>query len=281
VRPDRGHRHEPGDRGVDALTDGRSGDELLGPWLADPGRAGIFTDFDGTLSPIVDDPDRAVPLPGAVDTLGRLAVRYGRVGVVSGRSVRYLDRRLATAGGRPHPGLVLSGLYGLERVEDGELSVRDGAGRWAQVVDEVDAAARAAAPEGVTVEHKGLVVTLHARRAPQHLGWIESYAAETAQRTGLRAGPGRMLVELRPPLDVDKGTIVTELATGLAAVAFFGDDVGDLPAFGALTRLRRTGVATLAVAARSAESPTELLDAADLVVDGPAGILRLLTRLAD
>ncbi len=240
----------------------------------------MLTDFDGTLAPIVDDPERAVPLPGAVELLGRLAARYRRVGVVSGRSVRYLQRRLRVAGDDGADRLVLSGLYGLERVEGGRLVVRPGAEPWLPVVEDAVREAEEAAPDGVYVERKGLTVSFHARRAPQHLAWIEAHAAAVAARTGLLAVPGRMLVELRPPVDVDKGTVVTELAAGLTAVCFAGDDVGDLPAFAALGRLRAVGVTTLAVAARSSESPTALLDAADLVVDGPSGVVDLFSRFA-
>jgi trehalose 6-phosphate phosphatase len=255
-------------------------DATVAPWRADPDRSGVFTDFDGTLAPIVDDPDAAAPLPGAVEMLGRLAVRYRRVGVVSGRSVSFLQRRLQLPGDDVGSRLVLAGLYGLERSEEGVVVVRPGAEVWASVVEAVGLTAAAAAPTGVGVERKGLTVSLHARRAPEHLGWIEEFAAEQASRTGLEVAPGRMLVELRPPIAVDKGTVIEELAVGLGAVCFAGDDVGDLPAFAALARLRAAGVATLAVAARSDESPPALLARADLVVDGPRGVLELFGRLA-
>ena len=238
----------------------------------------MFTDFDGTLAPIVDDPEAAVPLPGAVEMLGRLAERFARVGVVSGRPVRYLQQRLQVPGDDVASRLVLVGLYGLERAEGGDLVIHPGAEVWAPVVDSVGQMAEDRAPLGVGVERKGLTVSLHARRAPQHLGWITDFAAEAAARTGLEVSPGRMLVELRPPMGVDKGSIVEALAAGLEAICFAGDDVGDLSAFAALARLRGAGIATLAVAARSAESPPELLDAADVVVDGPAGVVELFGR---
>jgi trehalose 6-phosphate phosphatase len=85
--------------------------------------------------------------------------------------------------------------------------------------------------------------------------------------------------ELVPPVDTDKGVVVTALAAGLEAVCFMGDDVGDLPAFAALRRLRAKGVDTLAVAVRGPEAPTALLAEADLVVDGPTGALGFLREL--
>jgi trehalose 6-phosphate phosphatase len=238
----------------------------------------VFTDFDGTLAPIVDDPDRALPLPGAVEMLGRLADRYGRVAVVSGRSVRYLQRRLQVPGDDVASRLVLVGLYGLERADGGELLAHPDAAPWAPIIERIGQEAADGAPAGVGVERKGLTLSLHARRAPEHLAWIEAFAADASDKTGLEITAGKMLLELRPPIAVDKGTVVEEMAAGLEAVCFAGDDVGDLAAFAALARLRAAGVATLAVAVRSDESPPALLDEADLIVDGPSGVLALFGR---
>jgi trehalose 6-phosphate phosphatase len=88
-----------------------------------------------------------------------------------------------------------------------------------------------------------------------------------------------MSFELHPPIAADKGTAVRDLADGLAAVCFLGDDLGDLPAFAELQRLADEGVATVRVAVRSDEAPEELLDAADVVVDGPEGARDLLRQL--
>jgi trehalose 6-phosphate phosphatase len=96
----------------------------------------------------------------------------------------------------------------------------------------------------------------------------------------LIAHPGKQSWELRPPVPTDKGTVVVELAAGLQAVCFAGDDTGDLSAFAALARLWAEGVETLGVAVGGPETPPEVLDAADLVVDGPAGVLDLLEALA-
>src|SRR5947209_16385557 len=96
----------------------------LAPLVADPAQAGVYTDFDGTLAPIVDDPDKACPLDGVAEALAALAVRYARVGVISGRPVRFLQH--AVAG----PGVDLWGEYGLERALGGEVRAADGAAQW-------------------------------------------------------------------------------------------------------------------------------------------------------
>jgi trehalose 6-phosphate phosphatase len=246
----------------------------LEPWRDEPASAGVLTDFDGTLSPIVDDPQQAQPLPGAADTLARLARRYRVVAVISGRPVAYLLDRLS-----PPPEVTVVGLYGLEKGERGAVIVLPEARRWRARVDQVATTAETEAPAGVYVERKGLSVGLHFRRAPEQAVWVAGWGEEAARRSGLVLHHGKMAVELVPPVETDKGRVVHELAVGLRAVCYLGDDLGDLPAFDALAQLAATGVATVAVAVRSAESPVALLDAADVVVDGPHGALAFLREL--
>jgi trehalose 6-phosphate phosphatase len=251
-------------------------DTLLAPFLRAPGEAGILTDFDGTLAPIVEDPAAARPLEGAVDVLHRLARRYRRVAVVSGRPAAFLARRLRL---EEAPELFVSGLYGMEYAEGDAVTSHPRAEEWRRLVETLACEAEEQAPEGVHVERKGLSVTLHYRTAPEHGQWVRTWCDEAAQRTGLAVHPARMSDELRPPVEVDKGTVVADLAEGLSAVCFLGDDVGDLPAFAALDRLRDDGVATLKVVVASTEAAPELVEAADVLVPGPAAALDLLRRL--
>lgn len=249
--------------------------ELLAPFREDPEGTGVFTDFDGTLAPIVDDPAEAAPLDGVVVALEALAGRYGRVGVISGRPASFLVEHL---GGR---GVFLSGLYGLEYVEDDGEQVQaiDEAAPWREVVEEVAAAGDADLPAGISVERKGLCLTVHHRRnpslEPESRAWVEA----RAEQTGLVVHPARMSFELRPPLERDKGTVLAEAAGGRRQVCFLGDDRGDLTAFDALDRMAGAGATVLRVGVDSAEAPAELLERADVVVDGPEGALRLLRGL--
>jgi trehalose 6-phosphate phosphatase len=249
--------------------------ELLAPFRDDPGGTGVFTDFDGTLAPIVDDPAAAVPLPGVVDALAALAGRYGRVGVISGRPASFLAEHL---GGR---GVFLSGLYGLEFVEDegGRVQAIDEAAPWREVVEDVAAAGDDELPAGISVERKGLCLTVHHRKdpslEPESRAWVETKATET----GLVVHPARMSFELRPPLQRDKGTVLAEAADGRRQVCFLGDDRGDLTAFDTLDRMAESGATVLRVGVDSPEAPEELLARADIVVEGPEGSLRILRRL--
>ena len=129
------------------------------------------------------------------------------------------------------------------------------------------------------VEPKGLSLTLHYRGSPELEPAVHAFAQQEAERSGLSVRPARMSVELHPRIEADKGTALRDLAKGLAAVCFMGDDVGDLPAFRALEDLSDDGVTAVRIAVRSAEVPRAILDAADLVVDGPKGARDLLAQL--
>ena len=233
----------------------------------------MLLDFDGTLSPIVDEPASARPLNGVTEILEELTRSYRLVGVLSGRPVAFLVPLLP-------PGLVISGLYGLEVVRDGRRIDHPYAGSWREVVEDVARSSRSLGPAGMDVESKGLSLTLHYRSHPELADAVLAWAKAQAARSGLVARPARMSVELHPPIAADKGTALEDLADGLAAVAYVGDDLGDLPAFDALDRLAADHeMHTLRVAVASAEAPHELVDRADLVLAGPDAVLAFLRSL--
>jgi trehalose 6-phosphate phosphatase len=263
----------------------------LAPLLAHPETTAVMTDFDGTLSSIVDDPAAARPLAGAPELLGRLADTFRTVAVVSGRSATFLAEHLVgsktptfdpTSPRPPFHGLQLVGLYGLERsAGDGVITRDPEAERWRSAIDETTDRLRSHAPSGVVVELKGLAVTLHWRQAPDAEEWAVGAGTDEAERTGLRLHPGRMSLELRPPLAIDKGTVVRGLAAGCTAACYLGDDLGDLPAFAALSALAgEEGMATVSIAVVDDESDPEVEAAADVTVNGPQEGLGVLGWLA-
>jgi trehalose 6-phosphate phosphatase len=247
----------------------------LTPLVESPERAAVLLDFDGSLAAIIDDPEAVTALPESRIALSRLVGSIGLVAVVSGRPVEVLARALDV------DGLVLVGQYGLERMEGGRAVVDE---RAAPYLDAVAAAADDAerALPGLLIERKaGVAVTVHWRTAPERDVEAVERVEEIARRHGLETYPTKMARELRPPVAVDKGTAVDSLlGSGLETACFAGDDRGDRPAFDALERAPRLR-ARVRIAVSSPEAPAELLDRADVVVDGPTGLAVLLGDLAD
>jgi len=258
--------------------EGQAGLDAL---VADPARSLIGTDFDGTLAPIVADPQAARALPGAVPALRRLAGAVGTLAVITGRPAA---EAVAYGGLDAVPGLIVLGHYGWQRWQDGELTGPPSPPAVQAARQALPGLLRqAGAPDGTWVEDKGHALAVHTRRTADPdaaLGLLRGPLDNLAERTGLAAEPGRMVIELRPA-GVDKGSALTGLVRerGAAAVLFCGDDLGDLAAFAAVRALRADGIPGCAVASASPESP-QVAAAADLVVDGPEGIVALLAALA-
>jgi trehalose 6-phosphate phosphatase len=248
-------------------------DDMLGPLRAAADTSFIVLDFDGTLAPIVDDPATAAPIDGIDELLGELSRRYGGVVVVSGRPLDFLLTVLPSDVG-------IVGLYGLEGFEHGRRWEHPNGGVWREVIEDVVTLAKGCGPPGMRVESKGLSATFHYRGHPELGPTVLAYATAKAERAGLDVRPARMSVELHPPIETDKGAVVERIAEDAKAILYVGDDVGDLSAFGALDRLRRDGVQTIKVAVASDEAPPQLLEQADLVVDGPEQVRDLLASLA-
>ena len=253
--------------------------DALRALVEDPRRAGIFLDVDGTLAPIVARAEDAhVPEKTSL-LLGKLARRYGVVACVSGRSAAEA-RRLVGVGG-----ITYAGSHGAELLEPGsaKATVLPAFADWAP---QVHAFVRARDDRElrrlrVRIEDKGPIVALHWRGVPDEDAArtrLEGIAQE-AEAEGLRIHWGRKVLEIRPPIEVNKGQAVAELIRrhDLRAAMFAGDDATDLDAFDALDALNGGAVR---VGVQSAEGPTEIVDRADIVVDGPEGVTAVLAELA-
>lgn len=263
----------------------RRGRDGLDAILADPRRTVIALDFDGTLAPIVADPEQARAHPDALAALRALAPKVAAVTVITGRPAEVAVRHGGFAGVEGLEHLVVLGHYGAERWEGGTLTAPEPHPGVAAVRAELpDVIARAGASEGTWIEEKGRAVAVHTRRAEDPQAAFDALRGpltDLATRHGLIVEPGRMVLELRPP-GMDKGVALLDhiRETGAQAVLYAGDDLGDLPAYAAVDKLRSDGVPGLLVCSGSAEV-TELAERADLVVDGPAGVVALLRALAD
>jgi trehalose 6-phosphate phosphatase len=224
-----------------------------------PERAAVLLDVDGTLAPIVARPEDAAVPEATRAVLRDLVARYALVGAITGRPGVRAGELVGV------DGVQVAGSHGLE-LADGAQEWR---GRLEAFRDTVD----------WPVEDKGLALSYHSRthedpvRARSELDEV----AARARDAGLRARFGRMVLEVLPPLDAHKGTAVHALlqSRDLNRAFFAGDDTTDLDAFEAVAGLE-IGVN---VAVASAEAPPELLARADLVVEGPAGLVELLRTL--
>ncbi|HEV3128520.1 MAG TPA: trehalose-phosphatase [Solirubrobacteraceae bacterium] len=257
--------------------------EAVAPLRQDPARAAILLDIDGTLAPIVDQPDEASVPEGTRQLLIQISRRYGLVACVSGR--RASEARAMVSIGT----ISYLGSHGAELLRAGwttpvlDPRLRDWAHKIREFGNRVDT------PDlrrlRIRVEDKGAILAFHWRLAGDEEAArvaIDAVAAQ-AEAEGLRTHWGRKVLEVRPPVQIDKGAGIANLLqdTDVDGAMYVGDDVTDLDAFRILRRLADEGRLThvLRVGVRSQEGPTEIVSEADIVVEGTDGVQELLSVL--
>ncbi|GAB7002887.1 trehalose-phosphatase [Nocardioides sp. AN3] len=251
----------------------------------------VALDFDGTLSPIVDDPGEAHIHPDAGDVLVALAEKVLAVAVVTGRPARQvLDlgglEQVGDAFAAAGKELYVFGQYGNERWSASHRTIigpRPPQG-LATFLRDLPRTLRAADAADAYVEEKGLAIAVHTRRLPDPDAAFERLLPvlrEQAETHDLIIEPGRNVIEVRSD-GMDKGLVVDRLITQLDAKGFLfaGDDLGDVEAFETVGAYGEEGLPTLLVCSASEEQPA-LVPLADVVVDGPDGVLELLRRLTE
>jgi trehalose 6-phosphate phosphatase len=237
---------------------------LLVRLRSEPERAAVLLDVDGTLAPIVERPEAAAVPEETRAEVARLAEKYGLVACVSGRPAADARR--------------LVGLDSIEYVGVHGLEAEPAAKQYAPQLE----AFAERIPWPWTVENKGgVTLSFHYREASdaaEASRRVDEVAA-AAEEAGLVAHRGRKVLEVRPPVRADKGTAVRRLLEGrpLTRALYAGDDTTDLDAFGGL---EEAGLdVALKVSVGSPEMNPALLTRADIVVDGPGELLRLLRTL--
>lgn len=250
----------------------------------------VGLDFDGTLAPVVDDPEAARLHPGAPGVLLELAEVVRAVAVITGRPARQaivmgdldaLGNAMLDRGAE----LFVFGQYGNERwsaTEQRIRSPRPPAG-LATFELELPAVLRKAGAADAFIEEKGLAVAVHTRRMDDPSGAFERLIApitSLAERHDLTVEPGRNVVEVRSG-GMHKGQAVRTFVAEQEAkgVIFGGDDLGDIEAFEAVRALRADGLPGLLICSASGEQPADLVELADVVVDGPTGMVDFLGGL--
>jgi trehalose 6-phosphate phosphatase len=259
--------------------------EALAPLRAHPEKAAILLDIDGTLAPIVDNAADAHVPETTRQLLIAVANKYGLVACVSGR--RASEARAMVGVGT----ISYLGSHGAELLLAGWTApvLDPGVEDWVRRIREFGREADTADARKLRVrlEDKGPIVAFHWRGAPDEeaaRAAIDSIA-ERAQAAGLRTHWGRKVLEVRPPLEIDKGAGITrflaQAGTGIDSALYVGDDTTDLDAFRALADLvqERKLARAIRVGVGSDEGPSEITGEADLVVEGTEGVRRLLSLL--
>ena len=244
------------------------------------GRVGMFSDFDGTLTPLFDDPRNTTLSPAIRDTLSELSKRVEIVAVVSGRDMEFLREVIGL------DSVTYVGNHGLEVWKSGDeqqerhLQVPDG------LLEDIQKGVRRIAVTGLSVENKGLSMAVHYRNASDPTAarsalsqMLKSLAADH----GLEIREGKMVLEIGPGAGVNKGTAVDRLARefGLMGAIFLGDDVTDCDAFDAVHRLiGERDLEGAAVAVVDEETPEAVLRKADYCLSGSEEVEEFLRWMA-
>ncbi|MBA3470444.1 MAG: trehalose-phosphatase [Herpetosiphonaceae bacterium] len=243
-------------------------------------RLGVFTDIDGTISPIAPTPAAAVVDRACRDALQRLVGSSTRVAAVSGRAAADAQAMVGL------DGLRYIGNHGLEWWADGVTMPAPAAVPYvAAIAAALADLAHYDLPNGVLIENKGVTASVHYRLAADQAAaaaLLGTWLAAICQDHGLRLWPGRMIYELRPPLQLNKGTALADLLRedALDGAIFLGDDTTDVDGFMTLHYARAAGLQTLAIGVLSAETPEVVRETCDVAVNGVAGAAALLTWFA-
>ena len=259
--------------------------DALRTLTGDPARAAIFLDVDGTLAPIVGRAEDARVPEATSRLLGVLGRRYATVACVSGRSASEA-RRLVGVGS-----IVYAGMHGAELVGPGESSahflpeVAEHAADVRRFLAEHESSSMRLLR--IRTEDKGPIVAFHWRGVPDETAAVSALRdlAAGAEAAGLGTHWGRKVLEIRPPVAVNKGSAVRRLVerASVDAALFAGDDTTDLDGFSALDELVEEGrlTAAMRVGVASDDGPPAILEQADLVVEGVRGFTSVLEALAE
>ena len=244
---------------------------------------GLFVDIDGTLAPIQPRPDKAAVSPDVRDSLEAVARRMS-VAVLTGRSAADGKRMVGS------DALLYVGNHGMEWIEGGREWVAPEAVPYTGAIRALaaDIVAHFSGYEGLIVEDKGPTLSVHHRLTADPSAAraaILDFLTAQGRTEGLRVSEGKSVVEVRPPIELSKGTSLARIVQerGLAAAIAMGDDVTDVDMLLSVRALTTSGAlqASIAIAVCGDETPPALLEAADYTVNGPEGVARFLRRLAE
>lgn len=235
-------------------------------------RVGLITDVDGTISPIAKTPDAARVTEKSKDLLRSMTGSFTLVAVVSGRAVEDVRSRVGV------PGVVYVGNHGLERWQDGKVHLSEAARSYRNALEAARDKLEREVPEDMYVEDKGATLSIHYRSMRDPEAAADNYrpvVERISKQYGLRVFEGRMVFEVRPPVDANKGSALRDLIKEfkLDAALYIGDDTTDVDAFKVAQSLREEGKCyALAFGVDSEETPDEVRESADFLVEGVSGV---------
>jgi len=245
----------------------QAADSLLAPLLSAP-RLGLVTDVDGTISPIVSRPEAAQITPRSRELLTALSGKLALVGVISGRAAADVRERVGVAD------MVYIGNHGMERWADGHVRVAPEAQTYRPALEAVIEGIRGHLPPGAQIEDKGATYSIHYRNVVDPTrteAEVAPLLRNLSTQHGVKLFQGRMIFELRPPLEIDKGTAFSALVRDyrLDAAIYLGDDTTDADALRACRQLRATGECyAIGVGVLADETSPAVIESADVVAHG-------------
>jgi trehalose 6-phosphate phosphatase len=239
---------------------------------------GVFSDIDGTLAPIVSRPEDARVSDACRRSLQALIEHDVRVVLVTGRT---LDMARQMVG---MEGVAYGASHGLEVSVDGSAEAASESAPYVERMHKVRAELADLRVDGLTVEEKGPILAFHYRNSLNEWaarGTILDAIGRSTAAEGLKVQEGRKVIELCPPLDINKGTALEGLAKrlGVSSLLCLGDDRTDIDMFRTVSRLRDGGTPGATVAVSSDEIPSELVEVADYRVNGVPSVEKLLGEL--
>lgn len=240
---------------------------------------GLMTDLDGTISQIVDHPEMAIVKPEISTIITELVEALPVVAIISGRSVDDIRQRVGI------PGVVYIGNHGLEHYVNGKVIIKKEVAQFRSAIKEAYEEIFAILSPGMLLEDKNITLSLHYRMV-ENPDKVRIHLFPVIKKIGekydLLTSEGRMVIELRPPIQINKGTAINEVIRdfSLHATFFLGDDITDVAAMKEAIRIRKSGKClSFGIGVISEGMSKEVRETADYLVPGVEGVERLLELL--
>lgn len=242
----------------------------------------IITDVDGTISEIAPTPEEAEVSDSMNKLLTALNKKFKLVGVISGRSLSNVKDMVGV------DGILYVGNHGLEYLKNGEKFIETEAEKYCQKMEELYKEIEKhhiSKLEGLILENKKIGLCIHYRQCPsseEAREKIRLALKEILNSDELKISSGRKIIEIKPPLIQDKGTILEKIAQeyNLKQIIYLGDDVTDYDAFTKLEELeKKKNIETASILVLSKEIPIYVKNSAKYYLNSVQEVQRFFEWL--